>query len=75
MRDLYRYPFEPKNVEIRIFLKGPDGRAVLHGELSVVSAIGGVFSYEIDNYETKLFTEVLQETYEEAKKKVVQKLD
>lgn len=67
---LNNYPFTPKNVEIRIFLRRHDSFDVPPGELSAVSAITGIFEYEIDNPQTKLFTTILSETYEEAKKKI-----
>ena len=67
---LHNYPFEPKNVDIRIIVTGHDHLDVAPGELSVASAIQGEFRYKIDNPTTNLFTIIHQETYAEAKQKV-----
>jgi hypothetical protein len=66
---LNNYPFEPKNVQIRIFLRGRDCVDIPAGELSVISAIDGTFNYKIDNPKTKLFMTILNETYQEARQK------
>jgi|SRR3989344_111403 len=67
---LNNYPFEPKNVEIRIFLQNPDGSNVAPGKLSVISALEGVLKYKMDDPETKLFKIVHTETFEEAVLKI-----
>jgi hypothetical protein len=67
---LDNYPFEPKNVEIRIFLKNADGSLPSPEKLSVISALDGVFDYEVDDpRKSVLFTIVHTETYQEAKQK------
>jgi hypothetical protein len=67
---LYNYPFEPKNVEIRIFLRGADQFDVPLGELVVISSIKGTFDYDIRHLETRRLTTIFEETYAEAKQKV-----
>lgn len=62
---LANYPFLPKNVQIRIFLKNPD-RSTQPDRLVVVSAINSVLEYEIDDPNGPLFKTIHKETYEEA---------
>jgi hypothetical protein len=66
---LNNYPFGPQNLEVRIFLRGPNGHAVPVGELCVVSSIEGTFKYKISNLERNRHITVLTETYAEAKQK------
>lgn len=63
---LYNFPFESRNVQVRIFLLNPDHRKVGTGELSIISSIDGVFEYEIDAPDGKKLITVQKETYEEA---------
>ncbi len=63
---LIRYPFMPRNVEMTIFLRNPDGRDVAPGTLRIIEAIDGCFCYQIDNPKTNRFTTIYKETYEEA---------
>lgn len=69
---LFNYPFKASNIEIRIFLRNPDGSDVSPGKLSVIEAIDGILEYRIDNSQTNLFTLIQAETYEEAKGKLEQ---
>ena len=62
---LKNYPFEPKNIEIRIFLRNPKGEDPPLGELYDVTAINGIFSYKIIDLEGRL-VDLYKETYEEA---------
>jgi 3-dehydroquinate synthase class II len=67
---LNNYPFRPQNLEVRIFLKAPDGREVPIGELCVISSIEGTFNYDVSNLERNRHITVLIETYAEAKQKM-----
>lgn len=58
---LANYPFEPKNIEIRIFIQNPDRSEVPLGEISYISAIDGVLQYKPEEGPN-----IYQETYEEA---------
>lgn len=68
---LIRYPFKPRNVEIQIFLRSPDGRDVAPGALWVIGASEGNLVYEIEHPETKRLTTVYRETYDEALQRIV----
>ncbi|MDE3045869.1 MAG: hypothetical protein KGJ02_04410 [Verrucomicrobiota bacterium] len=63
---LQNYPFEPKNIEIRIFLYNPDGSDIPPGSLSVVGALEGVLDYKIRDPKTDQLKSIHKETYEEA---------
>lgn len=67
---LIKYPFEPKNIEIRIFIQNPDGRPIGLDALCVISAIDGILEYEIHTPDGMWLDTVYQETYEEALKKM-----
>lgn len=69
---LNNYPFEPKNVQIGIFLFTQDGSLPALGKLIVITAQEGKLQYEIDDPETKLFKTVHSETFEEAVLKIKQ---
>jgi hypothetical protein len=63
---LCRYPFVPDNLEIKIFIRNPEGRDVTPGALWIVEASDGILYYKIDNPATHRLTDVYKETYEEA---------
>ncbi len=65
---LANYPFDYRNVEIRIFLYNPDGSFVSKGNLSVIKADRGEFTYAIDDPKDEFAfkIKILKETYEEA---------
>jgi hypothetical protein len=63
---LTSYPFQPKNIEIRIFIKNPDQSDPEPGKLCVVSALEGVLKYSTTDPSLPLFKTVHKETYEEA---------
>jgi hypothetical protein len=63
---LANYPFEPKNVEIQIFIHNPDNSCMPHGKICVIGAIDGILDYDIRDSETDLLKEIYRETYEEA---------
>lgn len=73
-KEIHRYlcniPFDPGNVEIRIFIHNPDGSNTKTGELSVISALRGMFNYETDTQERKSYITIHEETYEEALTKI-----
>ena len=62
---LKNYPFEPKNIEIRIFLRNSKGQDPPLGELYDVTAINGIFLYKIIDPEGRL-VDLYKETYDEA---------
>lgn len=63
---LKNYPFQVKNLEIRIFIRNPDRSNVSKNELSVISAIDGILDYEIYDKEEKWLRTVYKESYEQA---------
>jgi len=67
---LSRYPFTPRNIEIEIYLRSPDGRDVTPGALWIVEASGGYLHYKIDNPATHRLTDIYKETYEEALERI-----
>lgn len=66
---LYHYPFEHRKVEIRIFIRNPDGSRVENGKLCVVSAIESILEYSTHDPDDRLLN-IHEETYEEALKKI-----
>jgi hypothetical protein len=67
---LFNYPFEAKNIEIRIFIQNPDGSQFGQDRLCVISAIDGMLKYKMNDPEGPLFKIVYEETYEEAVQKI-----
>ncbi len=65
---LIRYPFQPRNVEITIFLRNPDNSDPPQDALQVIDASEGVILYQIHNpSETGYnFVTIYKETYQEA---------
>jgi hypothetical protein len=63
---LRHFPFQTKNVEIRIFLKDSNSSSTTAGQLSVLSAIDDRFEYDIRDPETARLKRIFKETYEEA---------
>ena len=63
---LYRYPFTPKNVEIRIFIKNHDRSQVPIGQLCILSSIEGTIEYDIHDPTTTHLVTAYEETYQEA---------
>ena len=63
---LIRYPFQPKNIEIRIFLRNPDRSEIAPGNLCIVSALGGTLEYDIHDPTTAHLVTAYEETYQEA---------
>ena len=64
---LRNYPFTAKNVEIRIFIYGPDRHELSPEKIYYISAINGIVDYYVrgpDNFRQA----VCEETYEEALK-------
>lgn len=67
---LDQYPFTPKNIEISIFLRNPDGSLTEPGKLTVASIINGILKYNIRSLATGQLEIVYKESYEEAIQKV-----
>ena len=67
---LVNYPFEPKNVEILIFLQNPDGSEIIPGKLTCMGATEGVLTYDIEDPETQRLVTIHKESYEEALLKI-----
>jgi len=70
---LIHYPFTPRDVEIRIFIRGPKNEDVPMSELNVIGAIKGRLDYNIEQPRPIIMTEVHRETYEEAVKIIEEK--
>jgi len=64
-------PFEPKNVEIAIFISNPDGSPVAKGDICVISENQGILQYDTRDPKTNHLTKIHEESYEQA----LQKLD
>ena len=63
------YPFGPKNVEVMIWIKEPNGNNVPFDKIDFVSAVNGVLKYDLpDDPQTHADRELHRETYEEALK-------
>ncbi len=62
---LDKFPFEPKNIEIAIFLQDRNGKDFGQGILCIISAKNGFLEYDIHNPNERLKT-IYRETYEEA---------
>ena len=67
---LFNYPFEPKNVEIRIFLKNPDNSDVEPGKICLIYSKRGEVGFEVEDAKTKFFQTIHIETFQEAKEKI-----
>jgi hypothetical protein len=67
---LNNYPFEPKNIAVRIFLHNPNGSDVTAGNLRVISSIERILEYDIRDPKTNRLTTIYEETYEEALSKM-----
>ena len=67
---LYNYPFEPKNIEIEIYIKNPNYSSVDRGKLCLVSVANGYCQYEIRDDLTGRLKTMLKETFVEAKEKI-----
>jgi hypothetical protein len=68
---LQNYPFLPKNIEMAIFFKNPDGSEVDSGKLSIlVLSKNEKLRYEINDPETNHLITIHSETYQEASEKL-----
>ncbi len=65
---LIHYPFTPKDLEIKIFIRRPDHREVAFGKLAVVSEVSGKVKYKISQPDPVVLEQIHEETYEEAVK-------
>lgn len=64
---LATFPLTQKNMEIRIFLKKPDGSELEPEKLHVISMMEGTLNYKIGRLGTEYLKKIHTETYEEAK--------
>jgi hypothetical protein len=67
---LANHPFEPKNIEIRIFIQKSDGSLPEENKLGIVSAIDGILKYKTVSPDGIAITTIYEESYEEALKKL-----
>lgn len=63
---LVNYPFEAKNLEIRIWILNPDGSDPKVGKLEFISARKGVLKYYVEQQDSIRGKIIHTETYEEA---------
>ena len=63
---LANYPFEPKNVQISIFLRNPNDSRPSYDNLVVISSVNGIFEYRVDDSQGPLFVNIHEESYQEA---------
>lgn len=63
---LSNYPFEPKNIQIYIYLKNPDGKSVALGNFCVISSIEGLLEFDVRDRSTNRLKTIYKETFEEA---------
>ena len=63
-------PSKPNNIEIRIFLKKPDGSKPDLDKLTVISMISDILEYDIRSSETGRLTKIYEENFEEAAAKL-----
>ncbi len=67
---LQNYPFQAKNVEIRIFLQKPNGSEPEAEALTVAAMVDGILQYAVRIAETGGFNIIYRETFEEAAAKL-----
>ncbi len=67
---LQNYPFEPRNIEIAIFIVKPDGSEPDIGRLTSVSMHRGVLNYYVHKTGTMRLETVYKETFAEAQAKL-----
>ncbi len=66
---LSNYPFEPKNIEIIMYLYQPNRTIVPDGDLTVIDLEQGKCRYKINGPDDRFHT-ILEETYEDAVMKI-----
>jgi hypothetical protein len=67
---LQNYPFLPKNIEMSIFFKKPNGSEMKSGKLSIIDLGDAKLKYKINDPETNHLIVIHTETYEEAAEKL-----
>lgn len=70
---LEHYPFDYKDVDIRIFVRQPDRDQVPLGSIAVVASIKGKLDYDVREPSPKILKEIHRETYDEAVKLLAKK--
>jgi hypothetical protein len=63
-------PFKPENVEIRIFLKKPNGSEPDFNKLKYISITDGTLKYYTNSPETECLIRIYDEKFEEAEAKL-----
>jgi hypothetical protein len=63
-------PFQPRNIEIRIFLSKPNGAKQDPDKLTVAAMVDGILDYDIRIPETGRLTTIYRETFQEAAAKL-----
>jgi len=63
---LSNYPFEPKNIEISIYLRKLDNSDITPGKLLIASSNNGILEYDIRDPKTDRLKSIYRESYEEA---------
>jgi hypothetical protein len=64
------YPFEPKNITIKLIIQKLDGESFGQNELCIVSTDAGKVEYKIDGPDPAHFVTIKDESYEEARQKL-----
>ncbi len=70
---LHEYPFTPKNIEISIWIRNPDGSNVDFDKISYISFLEGILTYKLDKAEKGKSRVVHEESYEDALRAVSRK--
>lgn len=68
---LIRTPFLPRNIEIEIYIRSPDGHDVPPGKLCIVEASNGFLRYDIRHPTKRRFITVYKETYDQAIERLI----
>ena len=63
-------PFQPRNIEIRIFLIKPNGSEPEPETLTVAAMVNGILDYDVRIAETGRLTTIYRETFQEAAAKL-----
>lgn len=63
---LQNYPFCPKNIQIRIFIRNSDPSSASSEKIQALSAVDGCLKYYVNERETNRLKVIYTESYEEA---------
>jgi hypothetical protein len=67
---LSSYPFTPRNIEVEIFIRSPDGGDVPPGAIWIIDASEGFLRYDIHHPTKSGFITIYKETYDEALERI-----